>query len=306
MQRFSLRAMPRRSARAALLLSVAALAGCNFNLPFGRGSGVGDDYYEASGGGATGGGYRSPAVGARAVGGAAALLGDWWLVEYLPSGPRPAEPAIIERLAGQPVRIDEVESTAIGGGRCPAAEITLETVALSQFYGYRPAAERFPLPEGSASRLRLFCGDRLFGDYLTRPDGTLLAPYLGGYFVLSRHAPEGAVRGAAQRSGGRHDPGTAAAAAPAASRSADTAPMSGQAALHLASDITEPAAAHSWKRLRAEHPELLGLKHRLIPTDIPGKGRYIRVYAIAERADAPRICAQIKKRGQYCAVMKVP
>ena len=80
-------------------------------------------------------------------------------------------------------------------------------------------------------------------------------------------------------------------------------------ALHLSSNKTEAAAKQEWGQLKSAFPQLLGgLSLDIERTDLGKKGVFYRVLAgsFADKPAAAQICSQLKKKQQYCAVMRAP
>jgi hypothetical protein len=218
------------------------------------------------------------------------LAGVWWVSNWFPSGIPGADPAMRDRLIGQPVRIDWNEATNLRGERCAEAELVVSQEGPASYFDYRDGAAGLRLPSAPSLRLHLFCNGYPFGDYWARDEGTLLSAWDGGYLLLTRAAPAAALQGEIERS----------------AKPMRRPPPSRPVALHLSSEISEEAARDTWVKLQRSHPQLNGLESRYRLTDVPGKGRFVRLYAITDRERSATICRQLKARGQYCAVMPVP
>lgn len=76
-------------------------------------------------------------------------------------------------------------------------------------------------------------------------------------------------------------------------------------AAHLGSFKTEAEARAAWARFKAQNADVLGGREaRLVETDVPGRGVWIRVLvAVADRAEANRLCQSLKTSNQYCVPM---
>jgi hypothetical protein len=83
------------------------------------------------------------------------------------------------------------------------------------------------------------------------------------------------------------------------------AEAAGSRGLHLAS-YRDPASFEAgWRALTQRHPELRSLRTTLRLVDVPGKGPFHRLVAGPLEADRAReLCATLKARGQYCAVVE--
>lgn len=80
-------------------------------------------------------------------------------------------------------------------------------------------------------------------------------------------------------------------------------------ALHLSSNRTKESASREWTQLKTAFPEQLGnLDLKIARTDLGEKGVFFRVMAgsFTDKSSASRICAELRKKKQYCAVMRAP
>lgn len=80
-------------------------------------------------------------------------------------------------------------------------------------------------------------------------------------------------------------------------------------ALHLSSNRTKESANREWTQLKTAFPEQLGnLDLKIARTDLGEKGVFFRVMAgsFTDKSSASRICAELRKKKQYCAVMEAP
>lgn len=79
--------------------------------------------------------------------------------------------------------------------------------------------------------------------------------------------------------------------------------------VHLASYRSEGNAVKGWQQLvRMHHAALNGRQHRIVPVDIPGKGRYLRllVAPLESREAATALQNAIRARGGYADAMTCP
>lgn len=77
-------------------------------------------------------------------------------------------------------------------------------------------------------------------------------------------------------------------------------------ALHLSSNRSKESAMQEWAQLKAAFPEqLAGLAPAFMRTDLGKKGVFFRVLAgpLPDKPAAARVCSELKKKQQYCAVM---
>jgi len=74
-----------------------------------------------------------------------------------------------------------------------------------------------------------------------------------------------------------------------------------QARAHVASYRSESDAARGWLAFN-----LPGLLPELDGVDIPGKGHFVRLYAVGPSDLVQQLCDQIKARGEWCRVVKTP
>ncbi len=88
-----------------------------------------------------------------------------------------------------------------------------------------------------------------------------------------------------------------------------TTSKAGEMALHLSSNKTKKAAIQEWSQLKSAFPDQLKrLNLEIARTDLGKKGVFYRVMAgpFPDKSAASQICAQLKKKDQYCAVMPAP
>ena len=85
---------------------------------------------------------------------------------------------------------------------------------------------------------------------------------------------------------------------------ADAAPMaSGGRSAHLASYRNEQQAERGWQVLKGRYGELVSLQHGVTRAEISGKGTYYRLMATGLSDSAAKsLCADLKRRGQFCEV----
>ncbi len=105
-------------------------------------------------------------------------------------------------------------------------------------------------------------------------------------------------------------PASKPAATPPTSPAKDQmAAKAGEMALHLSSNKTKKAAIQEWSQLKSAFPEQLErLKLEVARTDLGKKGVFYRVMAgpFPDKSAASQICAQLRKKDQYCAIMPAP
>ena len=190
---------------------------------------------------------------------------------------------------GKTVKLQERMATDLPGRRCSSATLGMGERLLPDGSRFAMAARGLLSPEGARPTLVLRCGSRPFGEYLVRPDGTLLGRHGDSYLLLAR---DGAVS--------------------ARGYSADgptmDAPRKPQppVALHLSSEISLEAAKMEWRHLKRRYSMLKALKPKYKALDVPGKGHFVRLYAVGEGGKARWICKELKKKGKYCGIMPVP
>jgi len=76
-------------------------------------------------------------------------------------------------------------------------------------------------------------------------------------------------------------------------------------AAHVGSFKTEAEARAAWTRIKSQNAEAFGGREaRLVETDVPGRGVWVRVLiAVSDRAEANRLCQSLKSSNQYCVPM---
>ncbi|GAB6043269.1 hypothetical protein [Endothiovibrio diazotrophicus] len=211
------------------------------------------------------------------------LIGHWKVVAQFGNAGEDGDMDMI----GKTVRLQEQMATDLPGRRCSSATLGLSELMLPDGGRYGAAARGLLAPEGPRPLLVVRCGSRPFGEYLIRPDGTLLARHGEGYLLLAREGESMSSTGASMTGEAPRKP---------------QPPV----ALHLSSEISPEAAKMEWRSLTRKYSMLKALEPRYQSLDIPGKGHFVRVYGVGEGGKARWICKQLKKKGQYCAVMRVP
>jgi hypothetical protein len=78
---------------------------------------------------------------------------------------------------------------------------------------------------------------------------------------------------------------------------------SGTRSVHLASYRNQGQAERGWKILRGRYGQLASLQYGVTTANIPGKGTYYRLMATGlSDSAAQSLCADLKRRGQFCEV----
>ena len=86
-------------------------------------------------------------------------------------------------------------------------------------------------------------------------------------------------------------------------KASDAPAVSGSKSVHLASYRSETQAERGWQILRGRYSELASLTHGVTRANIPGKGTYYRLMATGlSDSAAASLCANLKRRGQFCEV----
>lgn len=92
-------------------------------------------------------------------------------------------------------------------------------------------------------------------------------------------------------------------AADETAKASDAPAVSGSKSVHLASYRSETQAERGWQILRGRYSELASLAHGVTRANIPGKGTYYRLMATGlSDSAANSLCANLKRRGQFCEV----
>lgn len=73
-------------------------------------------------------------------------------------------------------------------------------------------------------------------------------------------------------------------------------------AVHVGSYRLPGSAPKDWHRLADFWPGILYFKTLTREVDIPGKGRFMRLYLVGDPALAPVLCRELQARGTYCAI----
>ncbi|WP_417806068.1 tetratricopeptide repeat protein [Thalassospira lucentensis] len=78
---------------------------------------------------------------------------------------------------------------------------------------------------------------------------------------------------------------------------------SGNRSAHLASYRSQSQAERGWKVLTGRYGQLASMQHDVMRANIPGKGTYYRLMATGlSDSVAKSLCADLKRRGQFCDV----
>lgn len=90
---------------------------------------------------------------------------------------------------------------------------------------------------------------------------------------------------------------------PDAMASTSPAMAAGGRSVHLASYRNEGQAERGWQILKGRYTQLASLQHGVTRAAIPGKGTYYRLMATGlSDSAAQSLCADLKRRGQFCEV----
>lgn len=86
----------------------------------------------------------------------------------------------------------------------------------------------------------------------------------------------------------------------------EAAVPTGAVAAHLASYRQRGRARVGWDLLSADEEGLRDLKPRVRQVDIPGRGRFYRLYAVGAAARLRSLCKSLVLRGKYCVLSRQP
>ncbi len=78
----------------------------------------------------------------------------------------------------------------------------------------------------------------------------------------------------------------------------------GAVAAHLASYRLRDRARAGWDLLSVDEEGVRDLKPRVRQVDIPGRGRFYRLYAVGDAARLRRLCKSLVLRGKYCVLTR--
>ncbi len=80
---------------------------------------------------------------------------------------------------------------------------------------------------------------------------------------------------------------------------------SGAVAAHLASYKQRSRARVGWKRLKRIEGGLGELSRRVRQVDIPGRGRFYRLYAVGDAAKLKLLCQSLVSKDKYCVLRQI-
>ncbi|WP_343867223.1 hypothetical protein [Caenispirillum bisanense] len=73
-------------------------------------------------------------------------------------------------------------------------------------------------------------------------------------------------------------------------------------AVHLGSYKLPGSAPKDWHRMADFWPGVLYFRTMTREVDIPGKGRFMRLYLVGDPSLSPILCRELTKRGKYCQI----
>jgi hypothetical protein len=73
---------------------------------------------------------------------------------------------------------------------------------------------------------------------------------------------------------------------------------------HLASYRSAEGAANGWRKLTDSYSSVLYFTPVVREVDLPGKGRYFRLYADGDAELMTSLCQNLKQRKLYCKLQK--
>lgn len=206
---------------------------------------------------------------------------------------RPATPRAVRPATQGPVKSDYDFPTRNDLGRMEQASMTSGQS--------RPVADRPPafemgggIPSDSAEPLQRSASPRLApSETAPRPEADPYAPLPLDGSGLPRPATSAT-----------HWSGAGVAATSSGSPPSRPMGVAGRMSVQLASFSNRENAERGWGELSARHRDLLaGLRPEVVSVDIPGKGRFHRLYAAGlDGAGAERVCRLLKQRGAGCRV----
>jgi hypothetical protein len=223
--------------------------------------------------------------------------GLWVVTDVFPSG---TDGAGAERLVGQPVRLDADTATTPGGATCAHPSYHPQVATEAEFLGTPARVAEFPALVRTLAVVAVRCDGDEFGRYARWFDGSLMTRWDGAVLRLEP-APAVALQPPATAPMEPMEPATPEpppAAMPAAAP--PPAAASGKL-LYLASYRGETTAKRGWAQLAKDSPTLAKLQPTTTTVTLPGKGRFVRLFArIHDAAEAKRVCAEVRRMLPEC------
>jgi len=227
----------------------------------------------------------------------AAPGGVWVVSDAFPAGPLPWA---VTSPSGQRLRLDPEAAGDLDGGLCPIPPAYRhETAPLGTVLGAAtvegPLAAPVPV-------LVVGCGDRPPTRFAVQAAGSLLARHRGWVVRLEPLAHLAALPDPLPEAPA--EPLAAAAVAVAPPRALPVAAPPVGRRVYLASYRSEPAARRGWASVQARWPEALaGLAPLTRSVDVPGRGRFVRLFTtVADARAEQRLCATLRAAADECGI----
>ncbi|MGE5503014.1 MAG: hypothetical protein ACM31L_01195 [Actinomycetota bacterium] len=232
-------------------------------------------------------GEEPPATTAAAPSGAPG--GDWVVTDVWGGGGR--DPAGLDRLVGQGVRLDQAAATDPLGRSCDHPVWREYESTEAAFLGALDRAREFPALRRPVAMVEATCDGEPFGRYARWRDGSLMARL--GHTVL-RLAPAASVPAPVP---------AAVVAAPVAMPAAPAATSVPDRLVYLASFRKAAEVDRGWAQLKARSATLATLSPVTRKITLPGRGDFLRLFAAAhDEAEARRVCSELGRAVPDCDV----
>jgi hypothetical protein len=222
-----------------------------------------------------------PPADAQATAQATAPGGDWVVTDVWGGSSR--DPAGMERLVGQTVRLDANGAGDILGRVCDAPAWREGETTEAAFLGAMDRVHEFPALRRPLTVIEARCDGQPFGRYARWHDGSLMARL--GHTVL------------------RLVPAAAVIRATPAPTVAPPTPAPAERLVYLASYRNAKEVEKGWRELTAHSPTLAGLSQVTRTITLPRKGTWLRLFAAAhDDAEARKLCGELGKEVPDCDV----
>jgi len=219
--------------------------------------------------------------------------GEWTIIEVFGTGSSGAGGT---GQVGQRLHLDVEEATDALGRACLSPTYVATQATEAEFLGAPVRVERSEAPARTMTVIDINCGGDAFARFATWRDGSLLTRAGGAILRLERVEP----------SPSPPPPAISVAALPEMAKQAappSPPPPTGQKLVYLASFNGTATADRGWRRLAARSALLASMVPVTKTVDLPGRGRFVRLFAkVGDAAQAGRLCAELKRQLPDCGI----
>jgi hypothetical protein len=213
--------------------------------------------------------------------------GEWMVTEIFGPEPLRAQGGLV----GRRIRLDKEMAIDPLGRPCPLPTYGTSQTGEAEFLGGLPARTATDMPARMTTLVEVTCDGKPFARFASWRDGSLLTRVGGSILRLARSETQPQPQPEDVKP------------SPVVTASAPPPPAAGETLVYLASYNGNATAQRGWRRLKAQSKMLASLDHETKDVNLPGKGRFIRLFAKAKSAEQARqLCSELRHQIPDCGI----